>query len=274
MNEHTPNRTPGRRRAPGFFRRPAAARLLALALLAPALLAPWAAARARTFDEFQVFDGRIAETGGFDYNQHFVMGRRGKVDENGGAPRNGLLVMPEIGYATTTWHEVAVFLPVAREFSGDVFGGGFRVRNSFVVPGALDRPFAAGFDVVLRNQPYRFAESDWQATLRPILDLRAGPWRLFLNLDLEVPIGRGSPSFEPAVRLAREVTEKVRLGVEHFMDFGRVDRWETTRRQGHQLFATTDVEFTQRTAVQIGLGHGLTRNSDRWAGKVILRFDF
>ena len=269
MIERAQNRASLRRRASS--RRPAAARRVAL--LALALLAPCAAARARTFDEFQVFDGRIAQPGGFDYNQHFVFGRRGRVEE-GGAPRNGLLVMPEIGYATTTWHEIAVLLPVAREFSGDVFGGGFRVRNSFVVPGATDRPFAGGFDVVLRHQPYRFAESNWQATLRPIIDLRVGPWQLILNLDLEVPVGRGSPSFAPATRGAWEVTEKVQLGVEHYMDFGRVDRWETARRQGQQLFVTTDVRVSERLAIHTGLGHGLTRNSDRWAGKLVLRLDF
>jgi len=269
MVERAQTRASPRRRASG--RRPAAARRLAL--LASALLAPFAAARARTFDEFQVFDGRIAQPGGFDYNQHLVFGRRGRAEE-GGAPRNGLLVMPEVGYATTTWHEVAVLLPVAREFSGDVFGGGFRVRNSFVVPGALDRPFAGGFDVVLRHQPHRFAESDWQVTLRPIVDLRAGPWQLILNLDLEVPLDRGSPSFAPAVRAAWEATERVRLGVEHYMDVGRADRWEAARRQGHQLFATTDFKVSDRAEVQVGLGHGLTRNSDRWAGKLVLRLDF
>lgn len=269
MIERAQNRASLRRRASSL--RPAAARRVAL--LALALLAPCAAARARTFDEFQVFDGRIAQPGGFDYNQHLVFGRRGRVEE-GGAPRNGVLVMPEIGYATTTWHEVAVFLPVAREFSGDVFGGGFRVRNSFVVPGATDRPFAGGFDVVFRHQPYRLAENDWGMTLRPIIDLRGGPWRFILNLDLEVPLGRGSPSFEPAVRGAWEMTGKVQLGVEHCMDFGRVDRWETVRRQGHQLFATTDVRFSDRAEIQVGLGHGLTRDSDRWAGKMVLRPDF
>ena len=70
------------------------------------------------------------------------------------------------------------------------------------------------------------------------------------------------------------MTEKVQLGIEHYMDFGRADRWETARRQGHQLFATTDVRFSDRAEVQFGLGHGLTRNSDRWAGKVVLRLDF
>ena len=32
----------------------------------------------------------------------------------------------------------------------------------------------------------------------------------------------------------------------HYMDFGRVDRWETARRQGHQLFATTDIRLSDR----------------------------
>jgi hypothetical protein len=76
------------------------------------------------------------------------------------------------------------------------------------------------------------------------------------------------------VRAAWEATERVRLGVEHFMDFGRADRWETARRQRHQLFATTDLKVSDRTEVQVGLGHGLTRNSDRWAGKLVVRLDF
>ncbi len=270
--QRTHNRTaaPRHRRVPGARGGDLGCRL---ALLALALLAPCAAARARVFDEFQVYDGRIAEPGGFDYDQHFVLGRRGRIGE-GDAPRNGLLVMPEVGYATTTWHEIAVFLPVAREFSGDVFGGGFKVRNSFVVPKAGERPVAGGLDIEIRHQSYRFSETNWAMTLRPILDLRTGPWQLILNPNLEVPFGRGSPVFAPAARGVRQVAENVWLGLEHYMDFGRVDRWETTARQGHQLFVTTDVRVSERLAVHIGLGHGLTRNSDRWAGKVILRLDF
>jgi hypothetical protein len=261
--EHTRNRMPQRRRV--------AARRLACLLLA--LLAPCGDARARTFDEFQVYDGRIAEPGNFDYDQHFVFGRRGRTTE-GGAPRNGLLVMPEIGYATTTWHEVAVYLPVAREFSGDVFGGGFKLRNTFVTPKAEGRPVAGGLDVEIRHQSTRFSEANWAMTVRPIIDFRTGPWQLILNPSLEIPFGRDSPAFAPAVRGARQVSDNVWLGVEHYMDFGRVDRWETARRQGQQLFAVTDIRFSERVALNAGLGHGLTRNSDRWVGKLILRVDF
>jgi hypothetical protein len=245
---------------------------LRLALLLLLLLAPGSAARAGTFDEFQVYDGRIGEPGGFDYDQHVVIGRRGRSGE--GAPRNGVLVMPEVGYATTTWHEVAVYLPVAREFSGDVFGGGFKLRNTFIMPKAEQRPIAGGLDIEIRHQSTRFSEANWAMTLRPIIDFRTGPWQLILNPSLEIPFGRESAVFAPAVRAARQVSEKVWLGVEHYMDFGRVDRWETARRQGQQLFVTTDYRFSERFTLNAGLGHGLTRNSDRWAGKLILRVDF
>ena len=248
------------------------AAMVCLALTALALLAPSVAA-ARVFDEFQVYDGRIAEPGGFDWDQHFVLGRRGRTDENG-APRNGLLVMPEVGYATTTWHEIAVLLPVARAFSGDVFGGGFKVRNTFVVPKAGERPVAGGFDIEIRHQSYRFSEANWAMTFRPILDLRTGPWQLILNPAVEVPLGREGPSFAPAVRGVRQVAERVWLGLEHYMDFGRISRPEAPRGQAHQLFATVDMLIGGKFGLHLGLGHGLTHASDRWVGKVILSVDF
>lgn len=239
-------------------------RMLALLLL---LATP---AGAAGFDEFQIFDGRIGEPGAVDLNLHMNLGRRGRLD----TPRNGLLFTPEIGFPTTPWHEVAVLLPVAREFSGDTYGGGFKVRNTFITPGAANRPFAYGMDVELRHQSARFSEADWAVTLRPIIDFRRGLWQLILNPAVEMPLGRGGAIFAPAVRGVRQVAEAVWLGVEHYMDFGRIDRPEAPRGQAHQLFVTTDVKLTDRFALHVGLGHGLTHASDRWAGKVILAVDF
>ena len=165
-------------------------------------------------------------------------------------------------------------LPVAREFSGDTFGGGFKLRNSFVTPGAADRPLAAGLDVELRHQSYRFSSTDWAVTLRPILDLRTGPWQLILNPGVEFPLGRDGPVFAPAIRGVRRVAETVWLGLEHYMDFGRIDRPAAPHGQAHQLFVTTDVRVAERLGFQLGLGHGLTHASDRWAGKIMLLVDF
>ena len=247
------------------------ARRLAFALLA--LLMPCGAARAQTFDEFQIFDGRITDPDGFDLNQHVVLGRQGRKDGSG-APRNGLLLTTEIGLATTTWHEVALYVPVAREFTGDIYGGGFKLRNSFVTPGSGDRPLAAGLDVELRHQPGRFFGAEWGVTLRPILDLRTGPWQLILNPAVQFPLGRSGPAFVPAVRGVRQIAPNTWLGLEHFMDLGPVSRLETTGRQAHQLFATVDFRLGKSSGIQFGVGHGLTHASDRWAGKMILSFDF
>lgn len=231
-------------------------------------------AQARSLDEFQVYDGRIGEPGTFDLDQHFVAGRRGRIERDGGAPRNGVLATSEIGYTTSAFHEVGVYLPVAREFSGDVFGGGVKVRNTFVQPNVHERPIGLGLDVEVRHQSGRFADANWGLTLRPIIGLRSGPWQLILNPAVEFPLGRGSPVFAPAVRGVRQVSERLWLGVEHYADFGRMDRWEAARRQGQQLFGTADVKLSDHLAVHVGVGHGLTRNSDRWAGKLILRVDF
>src|SRR4051812_6312353 len=249
------------RRSPGM------GRFARLALL----LLPVTAAAAG-FDEFQVFDGRIGEPGGFDLNQHVNFGRRGRLGD--GAPRNGMLVETEIGYATAPWHEVAVYIPVAREFSGDIFGGGFKLRNSFVIPGAGDRPLAYGLDLELRHQSYRFSSADWAMTLRPILDLRRGPWQLILNPAVEFPLGREGPSFAPAARGGRQVAARASLRLQHYMDFGRISRPEAPRGQAPPLFPTTGLRVTDRVALHLGVGHGLTHASDRWAGKLILNIDF
>ncbi len=230
-------------------------------------------AGAAGFDEFQIFDGRIAEQGLPDLNIHLNAGRRGRLGD-GGAPRNGVLATAELGYATAPWHEVALLLPVAREFSGDTYGGGFKLRNTFISPGAEDRPFAYGVDIEIRHQSARFSETDWAMTLRPIIDMRSGPWQLILNPAVEIPIGRGGPIFAPAVRGVRQVAPVVWLGLEHYMDFGRISRGEGLPQQAHQLFVTTDIKLSNRFALHFGLGHGLTHASDRWLGKMILSVDF
>lgn len=244
------------------------------ALAIAALLAFASQATARSFDEFQVFDGRIGEPGSFDLDQHFVFGRKGRVEQDSGAPRNGAASITEIGLTTAAWHQVALYIPFGREFSGDLFGGGVKFRNTLVQPRAHERPVGLGFDIEVRHQSGRFSEANWAVTLRPIIGLRSGPWQLILNPALEMPLGRGSPVFAPAVRAVRQISDRWWLGAEHYADFGRVDRWETARRQGQQLFVTTDVKLSERIAIHAGVGHGLTRNSDRWAGKLILRVDF
>lgn len=241
------------------------------AMLAVLWAAP-SAGRASAFDEFQVFDGKIAEPGGLDLNQYVIFGRRGRAGD--GAPRNGMLATTELGWATTRWHEIALYVPVAAEFSGDLFGGGLKLRNTFVLPDTASRPFGAGVDVELRRQSYRFAETDWSFTVRPILDFREGPWQLILNPAVEFAVGRGGAVFAPAVRGVRQVAGNTWVGLEHFMDFGPVARFETTARQAHQLFVTTDVKLSDKFALHVGVGHGLTRSSDRWAGKLILSVDF
>lgn len=156
---------------------------------------------------------------------------------------------------------------MAPEFSVDVFRGGFKLRNSGVTP------IAAGLGVELWRRSCRVSAADGALTLRPVLHLRSGPWPLILNPGVEFPLGHDGRSFAPAVRRVRRVAERVRLGLEHSIAFGRLDRPEAPRGQAHPLFATTDVRIGDRVGLQVGIGHGPTHASDRWAGKLTLAID-
>jgi hypothetical protein len=94
------------------MRRPAIAVPLARAACLAAV-----PAGAAVFDEFEVFDGRVSEPGRPELNLHLNLGRRGRLEAGEGGPRNGALFTTEVGYGTAPWHQVALYLPVAREFS-------------------------------------------------------------------------------------------------------------------------------------------------------------
>jgi hypothetical protein len=85
---------------------------------------------------------------------------------------------------------------------------------------------------------------------------------------------KAGPIFAPAVRGVLKVAERAWIGLEHYMDFGRIDRPAAPPGQAHQLFVTTDFRVGKTLGLHFGVGHGLTHASDRWAGKVIFGIDF
>ena len=102
-------------------------------------------------------------------------------------------------------------------------------------PNAADRPLSFGLTVELLHQSARFSDADWVVTLKPIISLRSGPWHVVLNPAVDLPLGRDGAIFVPAVRVARQVGEGAWLGLEHYMDFGRIDQPDAPRDQAHQF---------------------------------------
>ena len=76
----------------------------------------------------------------------------------------------------------------------------------------------------------------------------------------------------PETRVAMALSEKYKVALEEYDDFGNISHFLPAAKQSHQLFAVVDIN-TRVVGIEVGLGAGLTSASDHWVLKLILSRD-
>jgi hypothetical protein len=246
-------------------------RWLVAALL---LLAPFGPARA--VDEIQVYTGEIAAPREWSLLQHLNYGLRARAgrDYPSGLPARGTVNgTPELAYGVTPFYEVGLYLPFAAR-DDRFYPGGFKLRNLFVTPDAGDRAVFYGLNTELSWAPQRFSRSFWNLEFRPILGVHLGRFELTTNPIIGLGIGgHQGTAFLPANRVSYGLRPDLSFGIETYSDFSSPGRFARFDRQAHQVFAVTDFRLG-KVDVNLGIGRGLTPQSDRWAVKTIFGFSF
>ena len=259
MNRFTGLRTPG------------AGVILALAGLW------WGAPAVAQTDEIQVYDASIAAPGAFNLTLHNnytpsgsdVPGFPGAIVAN-----KSLNGVAEWAYGVTPWFEAGLYLPLysltrdnALEYNG------LKVRTLFVTPDAAKREFFYGV-----NFEFSFNTAHWDARrytseIRPIIGTHLGRFDLIFNPIVDNSWnGFSHLEFVPETRAAMAITEKYKVALEEYDDFGRVSHFLPASRQSHQLFAVIDINAGW-VDVEAGIGAGLTSGSDHRVIKLILSHD-
>jgi hypothetical protein len=64
------------------------------------------------------------------------------------------------------------------------------------------------------------------------------------------------------------------VGLEYYTVLGPVSRLDSLSHQRHQLFATGKTELSSGVEGGLGIGRGLTKNSDRWVITTRLELKF
>jgi len=82
----------------------------------------------------------------------------------------------------------------------------------------------------------------------------------------------GKLDFAPAVRAAYKVSEKPAFAIEHYADFGPIERFNRASAQAQTLFAVLDYGNSSN-GMEFGIGRGLTRASDFCVLKLMLMHD-
>jgi hypothetical protein len=226
---------------------------------------------ARATDEIAVYTGEVAPSGEVSLEQHlnYPLAARSGTPFPGGLPYRGTLNgTPEMAIGVTDFYEIGLYAPFAAR-EDRFYPGGFKLRNLFVTPNVEPgRPYF-GLNTEISWQPLRFTDSTWNLEFRPILGIRFGRFEFATNPIVDVGLGgQAGNAFRPANRISYAVTETVAIAAETYSDFGPIGAFYGPRQQSHYLFAVLDLVIGPFT-LELGLGRGLTANSDPWVAKAI-----
>jgi hypothetical protein len=244
--------------------------------IALAWLAPASSVWAQT-DEIQVYDAGIAPLGAFNLTVHNNFTPSGsKTPSFPGAvvPDKSLNGAAEWAYGATPWFEAGLYFPlytVSR--SGGVLYNGMKLRTLFVTPDAANRRFFYGVNLEFSFNTAHWDERTYTSEIRPIIGAHLGRFDLIFNPIVDNSWnGFSKLEFVPATRLAVTLSEKYKIALEEYDDFGRITHFLPASRQSHQVFAVIDVN-TPWVGIEAGIGAGLTGASDHRVFKLILTRD-
>lgn len=244
---------------------------LAVALFA---VLPSRIVRAQT-DEIQVYTGDLETPGKFNLTLHVnytPSGRTTAAIPGGVVPQGSANGAFEWAYGVSDWFEAGAYMPVYTiTRNGGLLLDGAKIRALFAVPNAGARRFFYGVNFELSRNSRAWDQSRYGGEIRPIAGVRSGPWDLIANPILDTSFnGLSRLDFEPAVRIAYNVSRAWAGAVEYYGDFGEVrhlTEGEST------IFAVAD-RAGRFLDVEAGVGFGLTSDADKVVLKTILSHTF
>jgi hypothetical protein len=236
-------------------------------------------ARGQAGFEFEVYGAAIPERGSVELELHtnFVPSGMQMVDDlDGRATHRALRSSLELSTGLASWLAGSVYaVTYARNGAGVQYVGN-RVRLTAVAPKRWSLPFDAGISQEVGYARQGFSEHRWSYEIAPIIGRKAGPLSFLVNPTLERGLDAGDPEWElePRAQMAYAVADDAALAMEYYGVLGPLSSFDTGREQRHQLFLTGEREFPRGLAAAVGIGRGLTGNSDRWVISSRLELEF
>ena len=123
-------------------------------------------------------------------------------------------------------------------------------------------------------QKSAFSANTSTLEIRPIVDKKWNKLYISVNPTLEKsfkgPDENRGFTFSPNVKGSYDVTKVVALGLEYYGSTGPFFHYDAFKRQDHQLFAATDLNFDPNWEFNGGVGYGFTQNADKAIIKIIV----
>jgi hypothetical protein len=243
------------------------------------LLTAAVSAQAQQGFEYEVYDTDLSapRTGEVELHTNFVPSGTQTTDSpDGRATHRAWRSSLEISTGLTSWLEASVYaVGYARSGSGLQFVGN-RARVTAVAPQRWNLPLELGISQEAGFLRPGFSEYRRAYEITPIIGRKLGAASLVLNPAFERGLTGDEREweFEPRARLSYALGGDEGVALEYYSVLGPVDRFDERSHQIHQLFATASGELPGGLEGGLGVGRGLTTNSDRWIITTRLEFRF
>ena len=251
--------------------------MLRTAIILSAIIFLSASAEAQQGYEFEVYGAETPRRGLGELELHtnFVPSGAQLIDDaDGRATHRAFRSSIELSAGLSSWLEASLYtVTYARNRAGVAYVGN-RARLTAIAPAAWGLPFEAGISQELGYARPGFAESPWAYEITPILGKDLGGISLLVNPAFERGLGRGTHAweFEPRGEVNYALGPGGAVGIAYYTVLGPVAKFDQRSHQRHQLFLTGKSELRSGVEAGLGIGRGLTRDSDRWVIATKLEF--
>ena len=186
----------------------------------------------------------------------------------------------EITQGITSWSEVAFYV-----FTNARSGGGFQwvgdhIRPQVRAPDSWHWPVGASLSIDFGYQRREFLTDTLTLEITPIVDKQLGRWYFAVNPAFERSFHGQSVSqgftFAPSLKASYSFNRYISGGLEYYGDYGSVADISSFHYQQQQFFPVIDLNVSPDWEINLGVGIGVTTNTDDWIWKANVgrRFDW
>jgi hypothetical protein len=156
---------------------------------------------------------------------------------------------------------------------------GAKLRSKLVTPPKWHEHLRLGVNLELSLLPQRYDRDSWATEMRPIAAWENASFLFVINPNVSTPLAgdgfRDGPAFEPIAKAEAKIRELVGLGVEYYAGLGPIaSGFSPLRDQEHYLYEVADLLAIDSFELNVGVGEGLTRGSNRVVLKMIVGYAF
>jgi len=155
---------------------------------------------------------------------------------------------------------------------------GWRVLPHFYAPREWHWPVDVGLVTEFSFQKTTYDENPRRVEIRPILEKNFGKTQIDFNPVFERALhGPGTEqgwNFEPAARVAYEISERFTPSLEYYSEWGPLPSFLPIREQVHQILPGGDLKLAENVVWSLGVGVGATPAGNRLVYKSRFEISF